>query len=82
VTTRGHVHWVVTEYGKVDLFGKNLKQRAQSLVNIAHPEHREWLDRAFYQRYTNKSSKHETDTRGNGLLSGVGEGVGIRNKAG
>jgi acyl-CoA hydrolase len=51
VTTRGHVHWVVTEYGKVDLFGKNLKQRAQSLVNIAHPEHREWLEKAFYKRF-------------------------------
>jgi acyl-CoA hydrolase len=51
VTTRGHVHWVVTEYGKVDLFGKNLKQRAQSLIGIAHPEHREWLERAFYKRF-------------------------------
>jgi len=51
VTSRGHVHWVVTEYGKVDLFGKNLKQRAQALIHIAHPEHREWLDRAFYKRF-------------------------------
>jgi acyl-CoA hydrolase len=51
VTTRGHVHWVVTEYGKADLFGKNLKQRAQALINIAHPTHREWLERAFYQRF-------------------------------
>ena len=47
----GHVHWVVTEYGKVDLFGKNLKQRAQALVSIAHPEHREWLEKAFYKRF-------------------------------
>jgi len=51
VTTRGHVHWVVTEYGKVDLFGKNLKQRAQALIGIAHPEHREWLENAFYKRF-------------------------------
>jgi acyl-CoA hydrolase len=51
VTTRGHVHWVVTEYGRVDLFGKNLKQRAQALVGIAHPAHREWLEKAFYARY-------------------------------
>ena len=51
VTTRGHVHWVVTEYGKVNLFGKNLKQRAQALVSIAHPQHRAWLDKAFYARY-------------------------------
>lgn len=51
VTTRGHVHWVVTEYGKVNLFGKNLKQRAQALIGIAHPEHREWLEQAFYKRF-------------------------------
>jgi acyl-CoA hydrolase len=51
VTTRGHVHWVVTEYGKVDLFGKNLKQRAQALVEIAHPQHREWLEKAFSRRF-------------------------------
>jgi acyl-CoA hydrolase len=56
VTTRGHVHWVVTEYGKVDLFGKNLKQRAQSLIGIAHPEHREWLDKAFYKRFKSEGS--------------------------
>jgi acyl-CoA hydrolase len=40
VTTRGHVHWVVTEYGKVNLFGKNLKQRGKALIEIAHPDHR------------------------------------------
>ena len=51
VTTRGHVHWVVTEYGYVDLFGKNMKQRGKSLVSIAHPDHRETLERAFYERY-------------------------------
>jgi acyl-CoA hydrolase len=51
VTTRGHVHWVVTEYGKVNLFGKNLKQRAQALIGLAHPDHRESLEKAFYQRF-------------------------------
>ncbi|MBC7616587.1 MAG: acetyl-CoA hydrolase/transferase family protein [Pedobacter sp.] len=51
VTTRGHVHWVVTEYGKVNLFGKNLKQRGKALIEIAHPNHRENLERAFYDRY-------------------------------
>jgi acyl-CoA hydrolase len=51
VTTRGHVHWVVTEYGKVDLFGKNLKQRARALVEIGHPQHRESLEKAFYERF-------------------------------
>src|SRR6187399_1494807 len=44
VTTRGHVHWVVTEYGITDLFGKNLRQRAKALINIAHPDKREELE--------------------------------------
>lgn len=51
VTTRGHVHWVVTEYGVVDLFGKSLKQRAKALIQIAHPDHRETLERSYYERF-------------------------------
>jgi acyl-CoA hydrolase len=51
VTTRGHVHWIVTEYGCVNLFGKNMKQRGKSLISIAHPDHREELERAFHERY-------------------------------
>lgn len=51
VTTRGHVHWVVTEYGKVNLFGKSLKQRGKALIEIAHPDHRESLEKAFFDRY-------------------------------
>jgi len=51
VTTRGHIHWVVTEYGAVDLFGKNLKQRGKALIGLAHPEHREALERSFFERY-------------------------------
>ncbi len=51
VTTRGHVHWVVTEYGKVNLFGKSLKQRGKALIEIAHPDHRESLEKAFYERF-------------------------------
>lgn len=51
VTTRGHVHWVVTEFGIVDLFGKNLKQRAKALISIAHPDHREVLEKAFHSRF-------------------------------
>lgn len=51
VTTRGHVHWVVTEYGKVNLFGMNLKQRGRALTSIAHPDHREMLEKAFFERY-------------------------------
>ncbi len=53
VTTRGHIHWVVTEYGVVDLFGKNLKQRARALISIAHPDHRESLEKAMHQRFFN-----------------------------
>jgi acyl-CoA hydrolase len=51
VTTRGHVYWVVTEYGIVNLFGKSLKQRAKALIEIAHPEHREMLENSFYRRF-------------------------------
>ena len=51
VSTRGHIHWVVTEYGKVDLFGKGLKERARALISIAHPDHRPALEEAFCQRF-------------------------------
>ncbi|MFC6195490.1 acetyl-CoA hydrolase/transferase family protein [Dyadobacter subterraneus] len=51
VTTRGHIHWVVTEFGIVDLFGKSLKQRARALISIAHPSHRESLEQAFCERF-------------------------------
>lgn len=54
VTTRGHVHWVVTEYGKVNLFGMNLKQRAKALIEIAHPNHQEMLARAYHERFVKK----------------------------
>lgn len=54
VTTRGHVHWVITEYGRVDLFGKSLKQRAKALMEIAHPDHREALERAYFDRFVKK----------------------------
>ncbi len=46
VTTRAHVHYVVTEYGVVDLFGKTLRERAAALIGIAHPDDREALERA------------------------------------
>jgi acyl-CoA hydrolase len=51
VTTRAHVHYVVTEYGAVFLFGKNLRQRAQALISIAHPDDREMLERAAFERF-------------------------------
>jgi acyl-CoA hydrolase len=37
VTTRGHVHWVVTEHGAVDLHGLTLRERGEALISIAHP---------------------------------------------
>ena len=40
VTTRGHVHWVVTEFGAVDLWGRSLRERAEALLSIAHPDFR------------------------------------------
>jgi acyl-CoA hydrolase len=43
VTTRGHVHWVVTEYGAVNLHGRNLRERAEALISIAHPDFRSEL---------------------------------------
>jgi acyl-CoA hydrolase len=49
VTTRGHVHWIVTEYGAVDLFGLTLRQRAEALISIAHPDFRAGLRREVAQ---------------------------------
>ncbi len=51
VTTRAHVHYVVTEYGTVNLFGKSLRQRAKALIDLAHPNHREWLHQAAFERF-------------------------------
>jgi acyl-CoA hydrolase len=50
-TTRAHVHYVVTEYGVVDLYGKNLNQRAKALISIAHPDAREELEKAAFERF-------------------------------
>jgi len=51
VTTRAHVHYIVTEYGVANLYGKNLRQRAKALIQIAHPDHREMLEKEAYKRY-------------------------------
>ena len=51
VTTRGHMHYVVTEYGVAYLYGKNLRQRAHALINIAHPDDREMLEKAAFERF-------------------------------
>lgn len=51
VTTRAHVHWVVTEHGVAHLYGKNLRQRARALIGIADPRHRETLERSARERF-------------------------------
>lgn len=45
VTSRNHVHYVVTEYGVADLYGKSIRQRAHQLINIAHPDFRADLEK-------------------------------------
>lgn len=50
VTSRAHVDYVVTEYGIAQLFGKTLRQRAYELIQIAHPDHRESLEKAAFER--------------------------------
>lgn len=52
VTTRAHVHYVVTEYGIASLHGKTLRERAQALIAIAHPAFRESLSRAIHGRWS------------------------------
>jgi acyl-CoA hydrolase len=50
-TTRAHVHYVVTENGIVNLFGKNLKQRAKALIDIAHSDYQETLEKEAFERF-------------------------------
>jgi acyl-CoA hydrolase len=57
VTTRAHVHYVVTEYGIAYLYGKNLVERAKELIKIAHPTHREALEKVAYERFKQQYSK-------------------------
>ena len=54
VTTRAHVHHVVTEHGIADLYGRNLRQRSEALIRIAHPDHRESLQQAAFERFGRK----------------------------
>ncbi len=58
VTTRANAHYVVTEYGVANLYGQNMRQRAKALIEIAHPNHREMLERAAFERF--KSYQFET----------------------
>ncbi len=51
VSTRSNIHWVVTEFGAVNLYGKTLQERSRQLISIAHPEHREELDKAAFERF-------------------------------
>lgn len=51
VTTRAHVHYIVTEYGIADLYGKNMKNRIKQLIGIAHPSHREELAKQAFDTW-------------------------------
>lgn len=51
VTPRADAHWVVTEYGAVDLYGRSLQERAKLLISIAHPDDREMLEREAFERF-------------------------------
>lgn len=51
VTTRAHVHYVVTEFGVANLYGKNLRQRARMLIDIAHPSQRAMLEEKAFERF-------------------------------
>lgn len=51
VTPRADVHWIITEYGAVDLKGLSLQERAKKLISIAHPDDRESLDKAAFARF-------------------------------
>ena len=51
VTPRADAHWIVTEYGAVDLYGRSLQERAKLMISIAHPDDREMLDREAFERF-------------------------------
>jgi acyl-CoA hydrolase len=51
VTTRFDVHYVVTEYGVADLYGKTMQDRAKALIAIAAPQCQEELDQAAFERF-------------------------------
>jgi acyl-CoA hydrolase len=53
VTTRSHVHYIITENGIADLYGKTLRQRVSEMVKIAHPNHQESIDRQYYEMLNN-----------------------------
>jgi acyl-CoA hydrolase len=51
VTTRAHMHWFVTEFGAVNLYGKSLQERAKAIISVGHPDHQEELDKAAFERF-------------------------------
>jgi acyl-CoA hydrolase len=51
VSTRANIHWLVTEYGAVNLYGRTLQDRAKLIISIAHPDHQENLDKAAFERF-------------------------------
>lgn len=51
VSTRANVHYVITEYGIAYLYGQSMKERARRLIKIAHPDHREELEKAAFERW-------------------------------
>ncbi|MBN1986690.1 MAG: acetyl-CoA hydrolase/transferase family protein [Prolixibacteraceae bacterium] len=51
VSTRANIHWLVTEYGAVNLYGRSLQDRAKLIISISHPEHQEELDKAAFERF-------------------------------
>ena len=57
VTTRAHCHYIVTEYGIAELFGRNYRQRAYALIQVAHPDHRQALEKAAFERLKCMPSK-------------------------
>jgi acyl-CoA hydrolase len=51
VTTRANIHWLVTEFGAVNLYGKTLQERAKLIISISHPDHREMLEKSAFERF-------------------------------
>lgn len=51
VTTRNHIHWFITEYGAVNLYGRSLQERAKLIISVAHPQFQETLERAAFNRF-------------------------------
>ena len=54
VTTRQHVHYIVTEYGVAHLYGKTIGERAKALIEIAHPEDQETLEKSWHEHFLGK----------------------------